>query len=166
VLAQIATEAESNEITAVPKLPDMLSLRGTIVTADALNCQLEIAQQIVDQGSDYVLALEGNQGTLYSDVIRSFDDPASKTIIARPDVAGDHGRIETRATTLSTDTKWLQNAHQWPGPSAIAKLERTRETKAKTTSESAYDLLSAELSPEPCAAIGRWRTNRHADSHG
>ena len=61
VLAQIATETKSNEITAVPKLLDMLSLKGTIVTVDALNCQRAIAGQIVDQGGDYVLALKGNR---------------------------------------------------------------------------------------------------------
>ena len=68
VLAQIATDAKSNEITAVPKLLKLLSLKGTIVTADALNCQREIAQQIVDQGGDYALALKGNQATLLADV--------------------------------------------------------------------------------------------------
>ncbi len=70
VLAQIATDAKSNEITAVPKLLEMLRLKGTIVTADALNCQRAIAQQIVDQGGDYALALKANQGTLHDDVAR------------------------------------------------------------------------------------------------
>src|SRR5271165_5971034 len=74
VLAQIAPDAKSNEITAVPKLLERLSLKGTIVTVDALNCQREIAQKIVDQGGDYVLALKGNQGTLHDDVIRYFDE--------------------------------------------------------------------------------------------
>ncbi len=155
VLAQIATDAKSNEITAMPKLLDMLSLKDTIVTADALNCQREIAQKIVDQGGNYVLALKGNQGTLHEDVIRYFDDPASKTITAKPDVEGDHGRIETRTATVSTDIKWLQDAHQWPGLMAIGRVERTRETKVKTTSETAYYLLSAELSPERCNAALR-----------
>jgi hypothetical protein len=58
VLAQIATDAKSNEITAVPKLLEMLSLKGTIVTTDALNCQRAIAQQIIHQGGDYALALK------------------------------------------------------------------------------------------------------------
>src|ERR1700685_2652621 len=93
VLAQIATDAKSNEITAVPKLLEMLSLKGTIVTVDALNCQREIAQKIVDQGGDYALALKGNQGTLHDDVIRYFNDPASKVSTAKPEVEGDHGRI-------------------------------------------------------------------------
>src|SRR5271167_3439662 len=75
VLAQIATDAKSNEITAVPKLLDILSLKGTIVTADALNCQREIARKIVEKGGDYALALKGNQGTLHDDVRRFLDDP-------------------------------------------------------------------------------------------
>jgi hypothetical protein len=65
VLAQIATDAKSNEVTAVPKLLKLLTLKGTIVTADALNCQRATAQQIVDREGDYALALKGNQGTLH-----------------------------------------------------------------------------------------------------
>ena len=155
VLAQIATDAKSNEITAVPKLLKMLSLRGTIVTVDALNCQREIAQKIIDQGGDYALALKGNQGTLYDDVVRFFDDPVSNTVTAKPEVDGDHGRIETRTATVSTDIKWLQDDHKWPGLTAIAKVDRTRETKAKITSETAYYLLSAPLSPERSNAVIR-----------
>jgi len=64
VLAQIATDAKSNEITAVPQLLKLLSLKGTIVTVDALNCQRAIASKIIDQGGDYAFALKGNQGTL------------------------------------------------------------------------------------------------------
>ena len=70
VLAQIATEAKSNEITAVPKLLAMLSIKGMIVTMDALNCQRAIAQQIVDQDGDYALAVKGNQTTLHDNVVR------------------------------------------------------------------------------------------------
>jgi hypothetical protein len=76
VLAQITTDAKSNEITAVPKLLEMLALKGTIVTTDALNCQRTIAQQIVDQKGDYALALKGNQGKLHEDVVLLLDDPA------------------------------------------------------------------------------------------
>ena len=84
VLAQIATDAKSNEITAVPKLLAMLSLKDAIVTTDALNCQREIAQQIKDQGGDYVLALKGNQGTLHDDVRRFLDDPESQASRPNP----------------------------------------------------------------------------------
>src|ERR1700727_2956797 len=148
VLGQIATDAKSNEITAVPKLLAMLSLKGTIVTTDALNCQRAIAQQIVDQGGDYALALKGNQGTLHDDVVLYLDAPPSKAITAEPVVEADHGRIETRTATVSTDIAWLNKDHHWPGLAAVGKVERLRETAGKTTSETAYYLLSAPLTPE------------------
>src|SRR3954451_2106031 len=140
VLAQVPTDAKSNEITAVPKLLELLSLKGTIVTVDALNCQRAIAQQIVDQGGDYMLALKGNQATLHDDVARFLDDPASKVSTAKPDVDAGHGRIETRTATVSTDIAWLCEAHGWPGLKAIGKVERRREMLAKTTTETAYYL--------------------------
>src|SRR5271163_2783443 len=113
VLGQIATDEKSNEITAVPKLLAMLSLKGTIVTVDALNCQRTIAQQIVDQGGHYAFALKGNQGTLHDDVSRFLDDPACEAITTAPVVDADHGRIETRTATVSTDIAWLQEDHNW-----------------------------------------------------
>jgi predicted transposase YbfD/YdcC len=148
VLAQIATDAKSNEITAVPKLLEMLTLKGAIVTADALNCQRAIAGQIVEQEGDYALALKGNQGTLYDDVRLLLDDPESKASTGAPVVEGDHGRVETRTATVSTEIGWLQKQHQWPGLAAIGKVERIRETAEKTSAETAYYLLSTALSPE------------------
>ena len=148
VLAQVATDAKSNEITAVPKLLEMLSLKGTIVTTDALNCQRAIAQQIVEQGGDYVLALKGNQGTLHDDVSRFLDDPACGATVTQPTVDADHGRIETRTAMVSTDIEWLQKDHHWPGLAAIGKVVRVRETATKTTTETAYYLLSTALSGE------------------
>jgi len=115
VLAQIATDAKSNEITAVPKLLRLLALKGTIVTADALNCQRGIAEQIVAQKGDYALALKGNQdpGTRFDDVVLLLDDAELKSSTSTPLVKADHGRIETRTATLSTEIDWLQKQHQW-----------------------------------------------------
>src|SRR5436853_1092250 len=149
VLAQIATDAKSNEITAVPKLLAMLALKGCIVTVDALNCQRDIARQIVAQSGDYALALKGNQGTLHADVSLFLDDPqlagASATTTTDTTVEGDHGRIETRTAVVCTDIAWLQEQHRWPGLAAIAKIVRTRELPTKTTTETAYYLLSTPL---------------------
>jgi predicted transposase YbfD/YdcC len=122
VLAQIATDAKSNEITAVPRLLEMLSLKGTIVTVDALICQRAIARRIVEQGGDYVLALKGNQATLHSDVTLFLDDPETRPTDVHTTVDGDHGRIETRTCTVSTDIAWLQEVHDWPGLNAIGKV--------------------------------------------
>jgi predicted transposase YbfD/YdcC len=145
MLAQIATDAKSNEIIAVPKLLEMLSLKGTIVTTDALNCQRAIAQQIVDQGGDYVLALKSNQGTLHDDVSTFLDEPTCKATASDQTVDADHGRIETRTATVSADIAWLQEDHRWPGLAAIGKVTRVRETATKTTIETAYYLLSSVL---------------------
>ncbi|MGH7880643.1 MAG: ISAs1 family transposase, partial [Candidatus Binataceae bacterium] len=148
ILAQIATDEKSNEITAVPKLLELLSLKGTIVTVDALNCQRAIAQQIVDQGGDYALALKGNQGTLHADVSLYLDDPGRQAGDTHTSVDGDHGRIETRTATITDDIAWLQDGHRWPGLAAIGKVTRIREAAAKTTVETAYYLLSTTMSAE------------------
>ncbi len=148
MLAQIATEAKSNEITAAPKLLRMLSLKGAIVTADALHCQRAIAEQIVEQKGDYALALKGNQGTLEDDVGLLLNDPGTKVETSKPVVEADHGRIETRTATVSTEVEWLQKQHPWPGLKAVGKVVRIRETAEKTTTETAYYLLSKAFPPE------------------
>jgi predicted transposase YbfD/YdcC len=125
VLAQVATEAKSNEITAVPKLLQMLSLEGCIVTVDALNCQREIARQVIDRKGDYALALKGNQGTLHDDVRTFLDDPQTRLSVSDSTVDADHGRIETRTGMVSTDIEWLQRDHRWPGLAAIGKVVRS-----------------------------------------
>ena len=155
VLGQIAAGVKSNEITAVPKLLKMLSLKGCVVTADALNCQRGIARQIVDQGGDYALSLKGNQGMLHKDVSTFLDDPAAEAITIHTTVDAGHGRIETRAATISTSIGWLQEHHHWPGLQAIGKIVRTRETGAKTTMETAYYLISATLSAERFGQVVR-----------
>ena len=135
VMAQIATDVKSNEITAVPKLLEMLSLKGTIVTVDALNCQRAIAEQIVKQGGDYALALKGNQGSLHDDVRLYLDDPACHAAVSKPDVDADHGRIETRTAAVSTDIAWCGKATSGLGwrPSAkssgYAKHPRKQQRK-------------------------------------
>jgi predicted transposase YbfD/YdcC len=68
VLGQVKVDAKSNEITAIPKLLKMLEIAGCIITIDAMGCQREIANQIINKQSDYVLALKGNQGKLYEQV--------------------------------------------------------------------------------------------------
>ena len=158
VLAQIATDEKSNEITAIPKLLEMLSLKNTIVTVDALNCQRNIAQQIVDQGGDYALALKGNQGTLHNDV-SLFLDGSEHNCLTHTTTDGDHGRIETRTSMVSTNIDWIQKDHNWPGLEAVGKVIRIREVTAKgitkTSTESAYYLLSTPLSSEKFGQVVR-----------
>jgi len=72
VLAQLATEEKSNEVTAIPLLLEQLALAGCIVTIDAMGTQTKIARQIIEQEGDYALALKDNQGTLYDEVQATF----------------------------------------------------------------------------------------------
>jgi predicted transposase YbfD/YdcC len=85
---------------------------------------------------------------LHDDVRLFLDDPARTGGETARTVDGDHGRIETRTATVSTDIGWLQDSHRWPGLKAIGKVERMRETADKTTRETAYYLLSTALSGE------------------
>ncbi|HEV7996669.1 MAG TPA: ISAs1 family transposase [Stellaceae bacterium] len=152
VLAQIATTAKTRETTAVAKLLDMLALQGRIVTTDALNCQRDIGRRIVSRGGDYVLALKGNHHALHADVIRLFAAAEHDKAASHSTYNNDHGRFETRTSLVSTDIDQLQIWHQWPGLAALGRVVRTRATTGKTaprtTTETAYYLLSAPLSPE------------------
>ena len=156
LLGQLAVEDKSNEITAVPKLLEMLSLKGCIVTADALNCQRAIAAKVTERGGHYVLALKGNQGTLHDDVRTFLDDPARPLSAAsHTTVDGEHGRIETRTSHVSADIDWLREEHAWPGLAAIGKMVRTREIATKIRTETSYYLLSTQLSAERFAQVAR-----------
>ncbi|HUC71351.1 MAG TPA: ISAs1 family transposase [Stellaceae bacterium] len=159
VLAQIATTAKANENTAVVQLLEMLRLKGTIVTTDALNCQRDIGRRIIEQGGDYVLALKGNHHALHADVARFFADPHHDCAVSHATRDNDHGRIETRRSLVSTDIEWLQARYRWPGLTAIGRVVRIRQMLAKaaprTTTETAYYLLSSPLSAERLGQVVR-----------
>ena len=132
VLGQVKVAEKSNEIIAIPALLAMMAIEGAIVTIDAMGCQRDIAQQILDQKADYVLALKGNQGTLREDVeVFAAEQKANgfkDTKVSRHQtVDGDHGRIETRTYTAIHDIAWLQERHDWPGLQGVVMVESVRE---------------------------------------
>ena len=154
VLGQLAVDGESNEITAVPKLLEMLTLPGMVVTADAMHCQRRLSQQVLDQGADYVLALKGNQESLNDDVRLFLDDPATAVSQASQTNKG-HGRIETRTASISDNVAWLKERHQWPGLAAVGKITTNRQEGEATSVESRYYLLSQAFPPERFNHIAR-----------
>ena len=105
-LGQLAVAGKSNEITAIPQLLKLLSLAGTVVTADAMHCQRQVASRWLDSRADYVLALKGNQGALHDDVRLFLEDPATPVAEATQ-VNKGHGRVETRTASVSADVAWL-----------------------------------------------------------
>lgn len=150
VLGQVKVADKSNEILAIPKLLTMLAIEGAIVTIDAMGCQREIARTIRDGKADYVLALKGNQGSLRADVemfaaeqkARGFADTE---VSHDTTVDGDHGRIETRTTTVIHDVAWLQERHDWPGLQAVVMVESRRENNGRTEHETRFYLTSLTM---------------------
>jgi predicted transposase YbfD/YdcC len=147
VLGQVKVAEKSNEIAAIPNLLEMLEIAGAIVTIDAMGCQRDIAEKILEKKADYVLALKGNQGALREDVeafaaeqkANGFKD----TKVSRHQTTdGDHGRIETRTYTAFHDIAWLQERHDWPGLRGVVMVESTRETGDKIERETRFYITS------------------------
>ncbi len=148
VLGQVKVAEKSNEIAAIPRLLDMLAIEGAIVTIDAMGCQREIARKIIDKKADYMLALKGNQGTLRDDVElfvgeQKTNDFKEATISQHKSVDGDHGRIETRRTTVFHDVGWLEERHDWPGLQAVVMVESERQSDARIERETRFYITSS-----------------------
>ena len=146
VFGQLKVDDKTNEITVIPKLLEMLQLKDATVTIDAMGCQRDIAQRIVDRGGHYVLALKGNQGTLQEDVKTFMDDQIANQQARSCDtydtVEKSHGRVETRKCWSCWDTDWLTERHNWPGLSSLVVVEATRTVNDKTSTERRYFISS------------------------
>jgi predicted transposase YbfD/YdcC len=154
VLAQLKVEDKSNEITALPALLGQLALGGCVVTIDAIGCQREIAQQLVTQEADYVLALKANQPDLLEEVMDCFvqaEADAYQQVChqAAETINKGHGRLEIRRHTVLTEPTyltWLQEAHHWPGLQALGRVEAERRIGQEQTMEVRYYVLSRPMS--------------------
>jgi predicted transposase YbfD/YdcC len=129
-LGQVAAEAKSNEITAIPQLLELLDLRDCVITIDAAGCQRDIAAKIVDRGADYVLAVKDNQPTLHAQVadyfLRQFDtDNADGKVRRHRQVERGHGRTETREAFVAAAPKALRGTGLWVGLASIVLVVRT-----------------------------------------
>ena len=123
-LAQVATDEKSNEITAIPELLKIVDIRGAIITIDAMGTQTAIAKQIVDGEADYVLALKGNQGTLYQAAIdyveeQMKNDFADVKVRRHTTSETGHGRQETRTYVQMPAPKSLTGFSRWEGLKTI-----------------------------------------------
>jgi predicted transposase YbfD/YdcC len=150
-LGQVATEEKSNEITAIPKLLEMLDLHGALVTIDAMGCQKEIAKKIVDKKGDYALAVKGNQEHLEEDIENCFlkvYEEGSKGVpyeTYKTEEEG-HGRQETRFYEIITDPKGIRNQDAWPKLHVIGKCNSERTVNGQTTCEVRYFIGSKRCS--------------------
>jgi predicted transposase YbfD/YdcC/predicted DNA-binding protein (UPF0251 family) len=162
-LGQIVVDQKSNEITAIPQLLKLLELSGCLVTIDAMGCQTEIAQAILDAKGDYVLAVKSNQRTLhdglawffcYHDAFNYAGMPVGRH---RTHEEG-HGRQETRSYFVCDVPDDLPDSHRWPKLSAIGMTVSDTVRNGKHCYEQRYYILSKKLSARRFAAAvrGHW----------
>ena len=144
VLGQVAVDAKSNEIRALPVLLEMLELEDTRVTGDAMHTQRTASKLITGEGGDCVLAPKGNQKALHADDAKAWlEDPGNaETMLSHQDVDRGHGRT----ATVSHDIGPLQDAHRWLGFAAIGKIESVRVSEGRTLAETRICIMSRKMS--------------------
>ena len=155
VLGQLKVDDKSNEIPAVPELLEMLEIEGCIVTLDALHCQTETVEAILEKRADYVLPVKENQPRLLEALQRLFDDPAEMHWVEcdffRTTEEG-HGRIETRECWTTSDPEYLEyiaTLAEWRGLRSIAMVEAVRRVGEKVTATRRYFISSLVSNAKP-----------------
>lgn len=146
VLGQQKVDEKSNEITAIPKLLKLLNLEGCMVTIDAMGCQTEIAEQIVEQGGNYLLAVKENQGNLYKDIEFLFEcahrhDFKGIDSDYAIDLSHGHGRIEKRECWIIDDggqLDFIRNREEWANLNTIVMIRSQRQEGDKTSIKERY----------------------------
>ncbi len=163
VLGQVATEAKSNKITAIPQVLDRLQLNGCIVTIDAMGCRSAIAEQIVAQGGRYVLALKGNQSTLAAEVeevfiqadAREYTDVASEVLETTEQ---GHGRREIRRYRTLGVLSGVPRSALWEAMAMIGMVQSEREVNGKITRETRFYIgaIGTAVETFAYAVRGHW----------
>lgn len=150
VLGQVKVEENSNEITAIPRLLQLLDLTGCLVTVDALGTQTEIARQIVEQGGDYLMAVKENQGHLYADLEYLFQLERQQDFQHSPftyakQVNKNHGRLEIRQCWATSDKDYLaypREGSQWFELKSLAMIVTERQEGDKIEIKTRYFISS------------------------
>lgn len=162
-LGQVVVDDKSNEITAIPKLLEILELSGCLVTIDAMGCQVDIAQAILDRDADYVLAVKQNQPTLHDGIEGHFtdhlEDEFARTSVSRHEThEKGHGRDETRYYYVCPVPENLPGSERWPELNAIGLAINNTIRDDKSTCEVRYYILSKKLSARRFAEAvrGHW----------
>lgn len=164
VLGQEAVEEKSNEITAIPALLERLDLAGALVSIDAMGCNPNIAQSILDAKADYLLAVKDNQPTLHADIKSYFETAPSQEVEQVETLGKDHGRIEERTYSVSHVVDWYAPQRSYPGAprfpqlTTIAMVESRIERGDKIETEQRSYISSRALSAAAFAdgARGHW----------
>lgn len=150
-LGQVVVDQKSNEITALPKLLEMLEIAGSLVTIDAMGCQTEIAQAILARKADYLLAVKGNQPTLHRGLVDYFadhleDDFARTKVSQHVTEERGHGRLEKRTYYVCAVPENFPDRQRWPKLKAIGVAFSETIRGDKPSHEARFYILSQQLS--------------------
>jgi predicted transposase YbfD/YdcC len=155
-LGQIEVPSGAGEIAALRELLALLDLEGRIVTADAMHCQRETAQAILDKGASYILGFKSNRFAMYDDAVLFLDDPAVVVEDKAETVDADHGRLEKRRLRLIHEVAWLAERYEFPGLVGLADLLVTRErANGKIETSRRLYLLSRKMTAAKALAAIR-----------
>ena len=148
ILGNYKVDDKSNEITAIPKLLEILDLSGCIITIDAMGCQKNIAEKIIEKEAHYVLAVKENQARLLDDIKEAFEEEKESAISTDVQTNMGHGRIEKRSCRVIRDMDWICKSQDWKGLRSIVEItaERTDKKTGKHQKERRYyisDLLQS-----------------------
>jgi predicted transposase YbfD/YdcC len=146
VLGQCKSEGKSNEIKTIPTLLDLLDIKGSIITIDAMGTQKDIARKIIANQADYILSLKANQKNFMEEVESVFRVQKPDSTSQSTDKA--HGRIETRSCYVITDLTQIEGVEKWENMKSIIKITSERILADKTTTEERYYISSLDVSAE------------------
>jgi predicted transposase YbfD/YdcC len=162
-LGQVAVDDKSNEITAIPKLLEMLELGGALVTIDAMGCQKDIASAVRAQGADYLLAVKANQGNLFADILDTFTKviertPTTPSMTYHGTEKKAHGRDEVRQCYVTDNLTEVRDRGAWIDLNTLGMVIGERTVDGETTQEARYFISSRSLTAaEMLAAVrGHW----------
>jgi predicted transposase YbfD/YdcC len=170
VLGQRKVNDKSNEITAIPELLDVLALDGCVVTIDAMGCQTEIAEKIVNQHADYMLAVKGTLAADITDLFVGFEEAHWQAV--KHDyiktVNKDHGRLEMRECWVVSQPEYLSYLRRYPdwiGLRSLVKVVAHRQLNDQMTTNARYFISSLDTSAQRCLAICRDHWHIENDLH-
>ena len=147
-LGQVAVDEKSNEITAIPKVLDLLMLEGCTVTIDAMGCQKDIAAKIISKKADYVLMVKDNQPSLKEQILKVFD--RKEGIQSTESLDFGHGRIETRRCDVTSCLNFLDGKEDWKGLRSIVRIcsERYNKKTGVSSTDERFYITSLQDDPE------------------
>lgn len=145
-LGQEAVSEKSNEITAIPKLLELLMLKGCIVTIDAMGCQKKIAEKIIEKVADYILMVKNNQKNLMTQIKQAFETMKCQDANLQDDCG--HGRVESRECSVISDLSTIDKRDDWKGIKSIVRIKSVRFQKKKETESTEYRYYITSLDPE------------------